>query len=227
MFNINDSPIKWKGRTYNEIVSAIKKNTNENASAQNTLLPNPCKIYRRTLPTFNASNITCGNERTSVNLGEYPGFTNHSYTVPDTALFIQKEYNVPLPYDTTDGGSEICVVDSAITKSLRLVRSAGMNRETPRFVSSSKMKGGYYANNAQYLQGTIGKECVIYNPNNQQFAQQGGVSYSNYILRKNYDINSANNSITSATYSVPLLYAQSIKMAVGDTGTLCAKNVPK
>jgi hypothetical protein len=101
-----------------------------------------------------------------------------------------------------------------------------MNRETPQFVSSTKMKGGYYANNAQYLRGTIGKECVIYNPNNQQFAQQGAVSYSNYILRKNYDINSANNAITSATYAVPLLYAESIKMAVGDTGTLCAKNVP-
>jgi hypothetical protein len=225
MFNINDSPIKWKGRTYNEIISAIKKNANENASMQNTLLPNPNKIYRRTLLPFNRSSTTCGNERTSVKLGEYPGSTIRTL-VPgtDTDIFIQKEYNVVPPFDTTIKG---CVDDSAITKSLRLVRSAGMNSETPQFVSSSKMKGGYYANNAQYLMSTAGKECTIYNPNNAQFAQQGAVSYSNYILRKTYDINSANNAITSATYSVPLLYAESIKMAVGDTGTLCAKNVPK
>jgi hypothetical protein len=221
--------VSWKGRTYNEIVSTIKRNKNKNASSQNTFLPNPCKIYRRELPIpFSVDNINSGSERTSLKLGDFPGSTtrvlsilgDYCNTPSYNNLIIQKPYDAPT--DTTLKGE---IDDTTIINSIRRVRSSGMNNEKPVFISNVKIGTRYYINQPQFMKSTV-DNCNIYNPNNGQFSQQGAVSYSNYILRKNFDINRANNEITSATYSLPLLYAETIKNAVGDTGTLCSNNLP-
>lgn len=229
--NNNDNPIKWKGRTYNEIVSIFKRNKNKNVSTQNTFLPNPCKIYRRELPiiTYSFSDLqtNSGNDSTTLQQIETPGSTiRYLSTLGDycdnspplsNSWAIQKPYSSPI--DTT---LKECDTNNTIINSIRRVRSCGMNPEKPTFVSTSKISTKYYTNECQYLKSTFNDNCTIYNPNNQQFSQQGAVSYSNYVLRKNFDINRANNQITSATYNVPLLYAESIKNAIGDTGSLCS-----
>jgi hypothetical protein len=218
MFNINDKPIKWKGQTYNQIISTIKRNNNSNLSAQNTFLPNPCKIYRRELTTpFSNS----GNERTSLKINEILHGTSQTSTNTCNNLIIQTEYLAPS--DTTLKGD---ITNSTVNNSIRRVRSSGMNNEKPVFISNTKIGTKYYTNETQYLKSISTDKCTIYNPNNTQFSQQGAVSNSNYILRKSFDINRTNNDITTATYLLPLSYAETIKNNIGDTGTLCSKNIP-
>jgi hypothetical protein len=217
--------IKWKGRTYNEIIAVIKRNKNENLSLNNAFLPNPCKIYRYNLPFnemlpsgYTNAGLNAGQERTSTRIpSETPGFTNY-YATNDPSncagLYVQVPYNVP--NNTT---TEVEPLNDVIN-TIRRVRSSGMNKEKPQFVSNTKMVNPYSINNKQYLSATVNQECAIYKPNNGQFSQQGG----NYILRKSFDINRANNAITCATYSLPLSYAETIKMAVGDTGSAMARH---
>lgn len=221
MSNINENSIKWKGRTYNEIVSIIKSNKNQNQSTQNIFLPNPCKIYRRELPIttflFNEINANSGNERTSLKIDENPSYTiKNTNNYCDNNIIIQKEYNVYPNIMLKDN-----ITDTTIINSIRRIRSSGMNIEKPIFVSNTKIATKYYTNKCQYLNSTINND--IYNPNNPQFSQQGAVSNSNYILRKTFDTNRNNNKITSATYRLPLLYAETIKNNIGDTNSICAK----
>lgn len=223
---VSQEPIKWKGRTYNEIIAIIKRNKNENLSIQNAFLPNPCKIYRYNLP-FNEippnAGPNVGHERTSMRIpSESPGFTNHYYADDSNCnpTFLQVPYN---PSSNAQSNAETLKGKCNIVDTIRRIRSAGMNREKPVFVSNTKMENPYSINNKQHLDATVNRGCATYKPNNAQFSQQGGVSYSNYILRKSFDINRANNAITSATYSLPISYAETIKMAVGDTGSINSK----
>ena len=43
--------MSWKGRTFNQIISKMKKNTNTNTSYSNIFLPPPVKQYRREIDT--------------------------------------------------------------------------------------------------------------------------------------------------------------------------------
>jgi hypothetical protein len=212
MIHINENSIKWKGRTYNEIVSTIKQNKNKNESTRNTFLPNPCKIYRHELPTPFSNVSNSGNERTSLHIDNKPGYTNRvlidNNIIDCNNIIIQKPINDPDKTPLND--------DVIIGNSIKRVRSSGMNPEKPVFISNTKIGTKYYTNKQQYIDSTINNKCIIYNPNNQQFSQQGAVSYSNYILRKSYDVNRINNEITSATYMLPLAYAQTIKQNIGN-----------
>lgn len=57
--NINDTPIiSWKGQTFSQITSAIRKNTlttSTSTNNRNLFLPNPLKIYRREIASASAS----------------------------------------------------------------------------------------------------------------------------------------------------------------------------
>jgi hypothetical protein len=217
MFNGPTNIIQWKGRTYNEIVPSIRRNTNTNASTQNTFLPNPCKIYRREIP-FNVGETYGGTGRNPVTIIELeqPGYRNyHIGDTTTTTTICDANVQTELPLTQKE-----CVANV-----LRKVRSAGMNPERPVFVSNTAITTKYYTSGCQYLKAKDAK-CDIDVPNNGQFNCQGATTYSNYILRKQYDTNLANWAITAATFKTPILYAESIKSAIGDTTSLCAKNVP-
>lgn len=222
MFNQYDNLIKWKGKTYNEIIPIIKCNNNNNLSLQNTFLPNPCKIYRYELPNFD--NINVNNERISSKIYDSPGSTTRYSNILDNYcntplynnLIIQKDYNV---YSSNNIPIKNNITNSIIHNSIRRLRSSGMNNEKPLFISNTQISTNYYNNQCQYLNNTL-QNCNIYNPNNIQFSQQGAVSCSNYILRKNFDTNYYNNKITSSIYKLPILYADNIKNNIGDTNTI-------
>jgi hypothetical protein len=226
----NNNQIKWKGHTYNEIISIIKRNKNKNISTQNIFLANPSKIYRRELPIASIiENINSGeNERTSLKINEKPGgstksLINNTGTYCNSPLYnnliIQKEYDA---FSINHSILHDDLIHTNIINTIKKIRSSGMNTEKPTFISNSKIGTKYYTDKSQHI-NSINHKHNIYNPNNEQFSQQGGVSYSNYILRKKFDINRINNEITCATYNLPLCYAETIKNTIGDTGSLCVK----
>lgn len=212
--------ISWKGKTYNEITAILQKNKNQNESVENTFLPNPCKIYRRSfnLPSNDESSGTAnsGNERILQSTFDIPAasFRTINTQTQCNNIILQKAYNPTVLQN-----------DTIISDSIRRVRSAGMNNEKPVFVSNSKITSPYFNSNIQYLDATVVKDC-IFNPNNPQFSQQGAVSYGAYILRKNNDICRINNALTERAFDAPLLYAENIKYIIGDTPALCNNATP-
>lgn len=206
--------ISWKGITYNEVIATLRRNTNTNQSMENTYLPNPNRIYRNEITVLNTNNTTSHNTVPS-----YPSGTIKT-TVSNCNPFIQKGLAISSPM------AQKGCVDNTQNNAFRRVRSAGMNCEKPVFVSNTKIKTGYYDSRTQYLKSTIDAECNHINLNNVQFAQQGAVSNSNYILRKRFNTNQDNGLITRKVFDTPLLYAETIKNAIGDTGYLCSNNLP-
>jgi len=99
---------------------------------------------------------------------------------------------------------------------IKRIRSAGMNTEKTKFIDNTKLARPYYSSTPQYINGTIHKDCNIIKLNNPQFSQQGGVSYSNYVLRKHFDTIETSNILTGDTFTVPYIYAETIKYAHGD-----------
>jgi hypothetical protein len=215
------SIIKWKGLTYNEIIPTFRRNRNANQSTNNTFLPNPCNIYRRELP--NTPFSVFGNQREiKISDLEQPGFSNRTSIIVDNSCG-----QIQQPYESNEPDVKPLKECVSVTNSLRRVRSSGMNPEKPIFISDTQIGTTYYTYGNQYLNSTFDtRECLINAPNNPQFSCQGAVSYSNYIVRKQYETNTDNNAITAATYKLQILYAESVKNAVGDTGSLCATNVP-
>ena len=208
------SIIKWKGLTYNEIIPTFRRNRNSNASTNNIFLPNPCTIYRRELtPPFSGFTDGCTIGRSNIKISELeqPGFSNRTSVTGGDSCDIK----VPTPL------KRVCNENS-----LRRIRSAGMNPERQLFISDTKIGTTYYTNCSQYLKSSVDSQCQKTAYSNAQFSCQGAVSYSNYIVRKQYDTNRDNNAITAATYKSPILYAQTLKGVVGDTGSLCANHTP-
>ncbi len=137
--------ISWKGKTFNQVVAGLKKNTNtfSTTSIQGFFLAPPIKHYRREIANTNANCKTRAN--VSVDAFSQPGGTidNTASTVPPTYVneFNLTENNTERPTGNCDS-----VACSKSADARRRVRSSGNIKR--KFSASNDT---YYTSTNEYL----------------------------------------------------------------------------
>ena len=138
VFHKNKPIIKWKGETYTQISSAIKRNTRESPSVNNYFKAQPNKIYRRVIAS---ESVDC-NPRISIKIDEIerPGGLNTT-TVENKGLVttndIIKQNNSSAYYENND--IRCLQAQNTEANALRRVRSAGMSkRNDTKYFSDTK-----------------------------------------------------------------------------------------
>jgi hypothetical protein len=129
--------MSWKGRTFNQIISKMKKNTNSNTSYSNIFMPSPVKQYRREIDTED----NCS--RATVSLADFlkPGGTIVNSLTGAGVNTV--DFN--LTNDTTEKPTSLsCSIRADDAR--RRMRSGGM---TKQFSSGG---GKYYTSSAQHLE---------------------------------------------------------------------------
>ena len=224
VFDYGHQPIiAWKGKTFNQITSSIKKNpgTNNTTSTHNLFLPPPLKIYRREIA--NTRNVSSCSRRASLKIDEFdrPGGSIINSAFPAKANGLVNTIDNNLPNNTCEEPGTCLAFLSPAMNAKRRCRSAGMIHQK----YDMKNRAKYYTNTNQYLTSrNISYEknqfqyptadpdyCVTYNPSNTQFAQNGGVTASSLIARVKY------NAIQDAASKManPLGIATANAMAYG------------
>ena len=166
--SMNQIPIiEWKGKTFNQIVSHIKKNgTDDNNSLNNSIFSAlPLKIYRREI---GGGDCTSSRNSTTIDILNQPGSSIvNSYSSSCNGLVNIVDFNL------TNNSSEIpgkcdseCVVGTDATKALRRVRSSGMIKKQ---FDISNDKPTYYTDSRQYLNS----RNKTYEQNNFHYFRQG------------------------------------------------------
>ena len=143
--------IRWKGKTFYQITSQIKKNKNNgntSGSTHNFFLPPPNKIYRREI----ATNIdTCGSHfSSSIDLMNAPnGYIVSEVNLPNRGLVNTLDMNSSSNRyengDCTD--KNVCIMENA----RRRVRSSGMINKRKAFIPEKNNDNAYFTNSSQYL----------------------------------------------------------------------------
>lgn len=138
--------ISWKGKTFNEISSAIKKNIGDNGAAnvKGIFKANPLKIYRRERGVFNCTNRTS----TSIDVINAPGGTTvNSIANECKGLKTTIDFNLTENKSERPGTSTVCFSQAENAK--RRVRSNGMIKKN---YNVNKNNDQYYTSSSQYLE---------------------------------------------------------------------------
>jgi hypothetical protein len=138
--------ISWKGKTFNEISSAIKKNEGNNGAAniKGIFKANPLKIYRRERSVFNCTNRTS----TSLDVINAPGGTTVNSTAQECkGLRTIVDINLTENKSERPGTSSVCFSTAEHAK--RRVRSNGMIKKN---YNVNKNNDQYYTSSSQYLE---------------------------------------------------------------------------
>lgn len=147
--NMNQIPyIPWKGKTFTQITSSIKRNTNKNNYSngiRNMFLANPLNIYRREIVTAPA---TC-NPRTSLSIDEFnrPGGSVIN-TASQNPNGLVNTIDDTLPNNTCEEPGTCFKFLSPSDNARRRLRSSGM---IPKKFDTSRNNDQYYTSSNQYL----------------------------------------------------------------------------
>lgn len=143
--------ISWKGKTFYQITSQIKKNknnSNTSGTTRNFFLPPPNKIYRREI----ATNIDrCGSHfSSSIDLMNAPnGYIVSEVNLPNRGLVntldMNSSSNRYMNGDCID--KNVCIMENA----RRRVRSSGMINKRKAFIPEKNNDNAYFTNSNQYL----------------------------------------------------------------------------
>lgn len=207
------NPIKytsWKGKTFNQITSTLKKNTyvlNQGDNI-NIFKPNPVKLYRKEIAS---QTITSGNPRVSASIQSFE--TPNGYSIvsagltPDgTCTSLANTMDIDLPNSKYETGGAIQLSSdpkicfSQADNARRRCRSGGA---AIKQYDITNRKNNYYTSSKQYLYDrnqtfdqnrfkyTIADkdECAAptVKMSNDRFKTQGGVSSSDFIARVRYE----------------------------------------
>jgi hypothetical protein len=200
----------WKGQTFNQVTSTLKKNkfTLNTGDNRNIFNPTPVKSYRKEIAS---TQTTTGNPRVSASIDEFN--RPNGYIVSKKANLDNGTCNtldINLTTNKYDLGRAIQIADnppvcfSQADNARRRLRSSGVIKK----YNIDNRKQNYYTSNSQYLydrnetfEQNQNINSVKYNynikdascnapinkPNNSRFYQQGGVSSSDLIARKRYE----------------------------------------
>jgi hypothetical protein len=192
----------WKGQTFNQITSALKKNTytlNQN-DTRNIFKPHPVKLYRKEIAS---THITSGNPRVSASIDDF-NMPNGYIISNNLATAICNTLDINRSTNKYDLGNAIQLSDnpkvcfSQADNAKRRLRSGGMIKK----YNIDDRKKNYYTSNTQYLYdrnetfeqnqfkySVSDPSCntPVVKPNNSKFKTQGGVSSGDLIARKKYD----------------------------------------
>lgn len=190
IIQMNKIPIvQWKGQTFDQIHSTIKKNDLKDYSVSGDRLKfkaNPLKIYRREIANTNANNC---NVRTStrIDIVNQPNGTiiNSSATVKN-GLVSTVDNNIP--NNNCEKYEKCSVILSPEQKAKNRVRSSGMVRKTNTI---DKPMQNYYTNTKQYLES----RSMNFEKNQYNFLQTGDATTkpgSNPAFSNTYTTNGIN-----------------------------------
>ena len=165
---MNSIPIiPWKGLTFNQIVSHIKKNgTNMDYSLGNNIFSSqPLKVYRREIASGDCN--TSRNTTTINELNRPGGSIVNSSSINCNGLVNIVDFNLTTNKSQNIGNcvSE-CVVGTPETNARRRLRSNGMIKKEFD-LSNGKQK--YYTDTRQYLNS----RNKTYAQNNYHYVRQG------------------------------------------------------
>ena len=145
--------ISWKGRTFNQITSYIRKNGGVNSAVtvgNNIFNRLPLKIYRREIAVPNETNCKQGHAM-RIDLLNAPGGTITNSSVTAGGLVNKIDFNLTensseRPGSACDG---VCLsAGSSQSNALRRLRSGGMVKKQ---FDLSTSKQTYYTNSQQYI----------------------------------------------------------------------------
>ena len=230
------SHVIWKDKTFNQILTTIRKNDNHTIiSPANMHNAPPLKIYRKEISPQNT--IKSSRIGITINSFEIPnGYTipinGNSNSSPTTYLDmkINDDKNV---CSIAEHG--VCFSPQQNAK--RRIRTSGViknnyNMDTKQYLQrrnlsfeqnqynflqsgNSAVKPGSAASllNIYTMQSSPSSDCVqktivVYKPKNSQFAQNGAVSSSSLIARKKYNV------ITSNAHEYLLPYGAAVANAM-------------
>tara|TARA_Y200000002_G_scaffold248024_1_gene205380 strand:- start:8853 stop:9731 length:879 start_codon:yes stop_codon:yes gene_type:complete len=160
--------IQWKGQTFEQIHSLIKKNDLKNYTIDDSsnikFRANPLKIYRREVAT--ADTTTC-NPRTSTSIDIFNqpnGTIINSSATTKNGLVNTVDNNIP--NDSCDTNEYCSVILSPEQKAKNRVRSSGMIRKKNNITTPLQ---NYYTNTKQYLES----RSLNFEKNQYNFLQSG------------------------------------------------------
>jgi len=137
--------ISWKGKTFNQVVAGLKKNTNTFSTTSYTgfFLAPPIKHYRKEIANTNANCKTRAN--VSVDAFSQPGGTidNTASSVPPTYV---NEFDLTVSHTERPTGNCDTAACSKSADARRRVRSSGNIKR--KFTASNDT---YYTSNNEYL----------------------------------------------------------------------------
>jgi hypothetical protein len=203
-YNNNELFISWKGKTFNQITSVIKKNgiINKSINISNKSLfhPLPLKINRREIASvFDMSNC---NSKTSIKINEFDmpnGTINNSKLLKQNGLVNTLDINLT---SNTSERPELCkdnCILSQADNAKRRLRSSGMIK---RKFNESKNNDTYYTSSNQYL---VSRNRT-FQQNQYNYLRTGistakpGDSLSNNNLYSPQGISHCNNNISQTYY---------------------------
>jgi len=202
--------ISWKGKTFNQITSTLRKNTYvlNQGDKVNIFKANPVKLYRKELAS---QTITSGNPRVSSSIQDFE--TPNGYSIVSsvltpagncTSLANTEDPTIPNSKYEQGGAIELSanpkICFSQADNARRRCRSGGA---AIKQYDITNRKNNYYTSSKQYLYDrnqTFDQNIFKYavadasecsNPtvkmSNNRFYTQGGVSSSDLIARVKYD----------------------------------------
>jgi hypothetical protein len=217
---LNELPyVSWKGKTFNQITSALKKNTYvlNQGDQTNIFKANPVKLYRKEIASHT---ITSGNPRVSSSIQDFE--TPNGYSIVSSvlnsdgnciALANTIDPTIPNSKYETSGAIELSdepkICFSQADNARRRCRSGG---SAIKQYDITNHKKNYYTSSKQYLYDrnqTFEQNQFKYavsdksncsaptvKKSNNRFYTQGGVSSSDLIARVRYEeiTNSASNT---------------------------------
>jgi len=154
ILNMNEMPyFSWKGKTFTQITSIIKKNAMSNIDSKHSIfMPTPLKLYRREIVSSNDVSYNCNTRKSSsINLFDMPGGTIVNSSLVTNALTNTLDINLTSNNYERLGTCQTDIKNcmSQVTNARRRVRSSGMIRK--QFDLTKNNDIDYHTSTNQYL----------------------------------------------------------------------------
>lgn len=227
------SNISWKGKTFDQILTSVRKNENSIIiTAENMHLAPPLKIYRKETN----SNVKTKSSKLGITINSFE--IPNGYTVPtngNTTNSLLATMDVKVNGNESCGNGGVCFSPQQNAKNR--IRTSGIiknnyNMDTKQYLQRRNIS--FEQNQYNFLQNgnaavkpgsaasllntytaqsnnptnTCPAKPVVYKPTNSQFAQNGAVSSSSLLARKKY------NTITSNAHEYLLPYGAAVADAM-------------
>lgn len=156
--------VEWKGQTFDQIQSMIKKNDLSDNTNVNYFRANPLKIYRREIVSNTGDSC---NPRTSVKIDIFNrpnGTINNSNATNINGLVNNTQDNTST--NSCENFENCSVIMSPAEKAKNRVRSSGMIRKK---FDSSRNTDNYYTSSKQYLDS----RSLSFNQNQYNYIRRG------------------------------------------------------
>jgi hypothetical protein len=201
--DINNNPnISWKGRTFTQISSIMKKNNVKSSNIGTIFLANPVKLYRKEIAA-NMDMSGCNSTRSSLKISSYETPNGLIVSSINNSAPNKTGVSTTLDINLTNNTSDIPYLNTAcvntatstvtndpyafskVQDTLKKVRSSGMIKKNFNAVSN---KPTYYTDTKQYLISRcrdIEQNKIVHFSSGNSYATPGTNAASNNVYYTN------------------------------------------